>query len=77
VEVVSGDFDRADTLDAAMRGVDTAVVTPSVPAQEIVTGICLPLARKVNEQAGALPDRRKGPGVVSGGAAAIASWRNI
>jgi uncharacterized protein YbjT (DUF2867 family) len=36
VEVVIGDFDRPDTLDAAMRGVETVVlVSPAVPAQEI------------------------------------------
>jgi uncharacterized protein YbjT (DUF2867 family) len=35
-EVVVGDFDRPDTLDAALRGVDTVVlVSPAVPAQEI------------------------------------------
>ncbi|MGX1777624.1 NmrA family NAD(P)-binding protein [Nocardia brasiliensis] len=35
-EIVVADFDRSDTLDAAMHGVDTVVlVTPSVPAQEI------------------------------------------
>lgn len=36
VQIVIGDFDRPDTLDAAMRGVDTVLlVTPSVQAQEI------------------------------------------
>jgi len=36
VEVVTGDFDRPDTLDAAMRGIDTVLlVSPAVPAQEI------------------------------------------
>jgi uncharacterized protein YbjT (DUF2867 family) len=36
VEVVTGDFDRPDTLDAALRGIDTVVlVSPAVPAQEI------------------------------------------
>src|ERR1700760_3567623 len=36
VEVVAGDFDRPDTLDAAMRGIDTVLlVSPAVPAQEI------------------------------------------
>lgn len=36
VEVVSGDFDRPDTLDAATRGIDTVLlVSPAVPAQEI------------------------------------------
>lgn len=36
VDIAVGDFDRADTLDAAMRGIDTVVlVSPSVPAQEI------------------------------------------
>ena len=36
VEVVSGDFDDAGSLDAAMRGVDTLVlVSPAVPRQEI------------------------------------------
>jgi uncharacterized protein YbjT (DUF2867 family) len=36
VEVAAGDFDRPDTLDAAMRGIDTVLlVSPAVPAQEI------------------------------------------
>jgi uncharacterized protein YbjT (DUF2867 family) len=36
IEVVTGDFDRPDTLDAALPGVDTIVlVSPAVPAQEI------------------------------------------
>jgi len=36
VETVIGDFDRPDTLDTAMRGVETVVlVSPAVPAQEI------------------------------------------
>jgi uncharacterized protein YbjT (DUF2867 family) len=36
VEIVTGDFDRPDTLDAAMRGIDTVLlVSPAVPAQEI------------------------------------------
>ncbi|HWG02311.1 MAG TPA: NmrA family NAD(P)-binding protein [Trebonia sp.] len=36
IEIVSGDFDRPDTLDAAMRGVGTVLlVSPAVPAQEI------------------------------------------
>jgi uncharacterized protein YbjT (DUF2867 family) len=36
VEIVTGDFARPDTLDAAMRGIDTVVlVSPAVPAQEI------------------------------------------
>jgi uncharacterized protein YbjT (DUF2867 family) len=36
VEIVPGDFDRPDTLDTAMRGVDTVLlVSPAVPAQEI------------------------------------------
>jgi uncharacterized protein YbjT (DUF2867 family) len=36
VETVTGDFDRPDTLDAAMRGVETVIlVSPAVPAQEI------------------------------------------
>jgi uncharacterized protein YbjT (DUF2867 family) len=36
VEVAVGDFDRPDTLDAAMRGVDTVLlVSPAVPAQEM------------------------------------------
>lgn len=36
VEVVTGDFDDPDSLDAAMRGVDIVVlVTPAVPHQEI------------------------------------------
>ena len=36
VEIVIGDFDRPDTLDAAMRGIDTVLlVSPAVPAQEI------------------------------------------
>jgi uncharacterized protein YbjT (DUF2867 family) len=36
VEIVTGDFDRPDTLDAAMRGVNTVLlVSPAVPAQEI------------------------------------------
>jgi uncharacterized protein YbjT (DUF2867 family) len=36
VEIATGDFDRPDTLDAAMRGVETVLlVSPAVPAQEI------------------------------------------
>jgi uncharacterized protein YbjT (DUF2867 family) len=36
VEIVTGDFDRPDTLDPAMRGIDTVLlVSPAVPAQEI------------------------------------------
>jgi uncharacterized protein YbjT (DUF2867 family) len=36
IEIVTGDFDRRDTLDAALRGVDTVIlVSPAVPAQEI------------------------------------------
>jgi uncharacterized protein YbjT (DUF2867 family) len=36
VGIVTGDFDRPDTLDTAMRGVDTVLlVSPAVPAQEI------------------------------------------
>lgn len=36
VEVVTGDFDDRDSLDAAMRGVDTLVlVSPAIPRQEI------------------------------------------
>jgi uncharacterized protein YbjT (DUF2867 family) len=36
VEIVTGDFDRPDTIDAAMRGVETVLlVSPAVPAQEI------------------------------------------
>jgi uncharacterized protein YbjT (DUF2867 family) len=36
IEIVTGDFDRPDTLDAALRGVDTVIlVSPAVPAQEI------------------------------------------
>jgi uncharacterized protein YbjT (DUF2867 family) len=36
IEVVSGDFDRPDTLDAATRGIDTVLlISPAVPAQEI------------------------------------------
>ena len=36
VDVVTGDFDDAASLDAAMRGVDTLVlVSPAVPRQEI------------------------------------------
>jgi uncharacterized protein YbjT (DUF2867 family) len=36
VEIVTGDFGRPDTLDAAMRGIDTILlVSPAVPAQEI------------------------------------------
>jgi uncharacterized protein YbjT (DUF2867 family) len=35
-EIAVGDFDRPDTLDAAMRGVATVLlVSPAVPAQEI------------------------------------------
>ena len=35
-EIVTGDFDRPDTLDAAMRGIDTVLlVSPAEPAQEI------------------------------------------
>ena len=36
VEIVTGDFDRPDTIDTAMRGVETVLlVSPAVPAQEI------------------------------------------
>jgi uncharacterized protein YbjT (DUF2867 family) len=36
LEVVTGDFDRPDTLDEAMRGIDAVLlVSPAVPAQEI------------------------------------------
>ena len=36
VEIVTGDFDRPDTIDAAMRGVETVLlVSPAVPAQEM------------------------------------------
>ncbi|WP_031467902.1 SDR family oxidoreductase [Sciscionella sediminilitoris] len=36
VDIAVGDFDRPETLDAAMRGVDTVLlVTPSRPDQEI------------------------------------------
>lgn len=36
VEVVTGDFDDPDSLDAAMRDVDTVVlVSPAIPRQEI------------------------------------------
>jgi uncharacterized protein YbjT (DUF2867 family) len=36
VEIVTGDFDRPDTVDAAMRGIETVLlVSPAVPAQEI------------------------------------------
>jgi uncharacterized protein YbjT (DUF2867 family) len=36
VEITTGDFDRPDTLDQAMRGIDTVLlVSPAVPAQEI------------------------------------------
>jgi uncharacterized protein YbjT (DUF2867 family) len=36
VEIATGDFERPDTIDAAMRGVETVLlVSPAVPAQEI------------------------------------------
>jgi uncharacterized protein YbjT (DUF2867 family) len=36
IEVVTGDFDHPDTLDAALAGVGTVIlVSPAVPAQEI------------------------------------------
>lgn len=36
VEIAAGDFERPDTIDAAMRGVETVLlVSPAVPAQEI------------------------------------------
>ncbi|MFE7119560.1 SDR family oxidoreductase [Streptomyces sp. NPDC057654] len=36
VDIAVGDFERTDTLDAAMRGADTVVlISPSVPEQEI------------------------------------------
>ncbi|HEY2699897.1 MAG TPA: SDR family oxidoreductase [Pseudonocardiaceae bacterium] len=36
IEIVVGDFDRPDTLDVALTGVDTVIlVSPAVPAQEI------------------------------------------
>jgi len=36
VEVVTGDFDDPDSLDAAMHGIDTVVlVSPAIPRQEI------------------------------------------
>ncbi|MEC3994231.1 NmrA family NAD(P)-binding protein [Actinacidiphila sp. DG2A-62] len=35
-EIAVGDFDRPETLDAALRGIDTVVlISPAVPAQEI------------------------------------------
>ncbi|WP_329065741.1 NmrA family NAD(P)-binding protein [Amycolatopsis sp. NBC_01480] len=36
IEIVIGDFDRPDTLDVALDGIDTVIlVSPAVPAQEI------------------------------------------
>lgn len=36
IEIVTGDFDRPDTLDAALDGIHTVIlVSPAVPAQEI------------------------------------------
>ena len=36
VDVVTGDFDDPDSLDAAMHGIDTVVlVSPALPRQEI------------------------------------------
>jgi uncharacterized protein YbjT (DUF2867 family) len=36
IEIATGDFDRPDTLDAAMRSIDTVLlVSPAVPTQEI------------------------------------------
>jgi uncharacterized protein YbjT (DUF2867 family) len=36
IEIVTGDFERPDTLDAAMRGIETVIlVSPAVPEQEI------------------------------------------
>ncbi|WP_331744248.1 NmrA family NAD(P)-binding protein (plasmid) [Streptomyces sp. NBC_01136] len=36
VEIITGDFERPDTLDAAMRGIETVIlVSPAIPAQEI------------------------------------------
>jgi uncharacterized protein YbjT (DUF2867 family) len=36
IEIVTGDFDRPDTLDTALRGVDTVIlVSPAMPTQEI------------------------------------------
>ena len=36
VEIATGDFDRPETLDAAMSGIDTVLlVSPALPAQEI------------------------------------------
>jgi uncharacterized protein YbjT (DUF2867 family) len=36
IEIVVGDFERPDTLDVALTGVDTVIlVSPAVPAQEI------------------------------------------
>lgn len=36
IEIVVGDFERPDTLNAALTGVDTVIlVSPAVPAQEI------------------------------------------
>ena len=36
IEIVTGDFERPDTLDAAMAGIETVIlVSPAVPAQEI------------------------------------------
>jgi uncharacterized protein YbjT (DUF2867 family) len=36
IEIVTGDFDRPETLDAALDGIDTVIlVSPAVPAQEI------------------------------------------
>jgi uncharacterized protein YbjT (DUF2867 family) len=36
IEIATGDFDRPDTLDVAMRGIDTVLlVSAAVPTQEI------------------------------------------
>jgi uncharacterized protein YbjT (DUF2867 family) len=36
IEIVTGDFDRPDTLDTALRGVNTVILeSPAMPGQEI------------------------------------------
>lgn len=68
IEIVTGDFDRPDTLDAALNGIDTVVlVSPAVPAQEIAVidsavrqGVSHIVKITSKASADSLVDRRRG-----------------
>jgi uncharacterized protein YbjT (DUF2867 family) len=67
-EVVTGDFDDPDSLDAAMRGVDIVVlVSPAIPRQEIAAidaaaraGVAHVLKASSKASADSLVERRRG-----------------